>query len=223
MLRRAGAGGSLMKDLRRNRSREVRSGTLQRLAAALNCSIDELYAGPPKGPGGVHERAISALEPPSAAKPALETAHVEPPPRRNTTFLMVPEYDVRASAGGGSVVENEEVRALWPWSRAAMEALRIDARNLAIVEVVGDSMLPTLCSGDKVMVDLGDKRIGIPGLFAIWDGDGLVAKRVERIWSKPGEPQRLKLISDNSAHSPYEVDAEWVQIIGRVVLLVRRF
>ncbi|MDX2236646.1 MAG: S24 family peptidase [Hyphomonadaceae bacterium] len=224
LLRKAGVGASLLKDLRRNRSREIRSGTLQRIAAALGCGIDDLYAPPPALlPAEV--RPSLAQGPPLAFEvDAPDTARSAPQARRGPqSYVLVPEYDVRASAGGGAAIDREDLRALWPFSRQAINELRLERRDLAIVEVVGDSMTPTLHSGDKVMVDLADRRIGVPGLFAIWDSDGLVVKRVERIWAGPDAPQRLKLISDNAAHTPYEVDLQWVQIVGRIVLLVRRF
>ncbi|MDX2236640.1 MAG: LexA family transcriptional regulator [Hyphomonadaceae bacterium] len=219
--RRAGLNESFLKDWRLHPSRRPRQDTLERLAPALNWTVGQMLAeADAVADSG---RAAYEVDTPAGGLPvAAAKRDAREASRVGGAFLMVPEYDVRAAAGGGTIPEREEVRSLWPFSRSTMNALRLDGRDLAIVEVVGDSMAPTLISGDKVMVDLADHRVGVPGLFAIWDGDGLVVKRVERMWARPESPQRLKLISDNTAHTPYEVDLQWVHIVGRVVLLVRR-
>lgn len=98
--------------------------------------------------------------------------------------------------------------------------MRLAHADLAIIEIVGDSMAPTLASGDRVLIDRADKRL--PGVFVIWDGDGLIAKRVERVPGRAGSPARLRITSDNKLHNDHEVEAEWVRIVGRVVGLIRR-
>jgi phage repressor protein C with HTH and peptisase S24 domain len=51
--------------------------------------------------------------------------------------------------------------------------------------------------------------------YALWDGHGLLVKRLE---SMVGDRPRLRVISDNrQIYSPYEVDAEEVRIIGRLI------
>ncbi len=135
--------------------------------------------------------------------------------------VLVPEYDFRASMGGGYVVDQETIKDIWPFSRRYVENdLRLQARGLLIIEVVGDSMEPTLSSGDRVMVDTSDKRIGIPGIFVLWDGDGMVAKRLQKI---PGtDPAQILSISDNPLQERYKVFADEINIVGRVVWFARR-
>lgn len=134
---------------------------------------------------------------------------------------MVPEFDVRVAAGGGSLNDAENVRSQWPFNAEYLhDELRLASNNLAIVEVRGDSMEPTLSSGDRVLINGNDVQISQPGIFVLFDGGGTVIKRVEHI---PGSlPARLVLISDNSAHSRYEVDADAITVIGRVVWAARR-
>ncbi|MFN3858149.1 MAG: XRE family transcriptional regulator [Caulobacter sp.] len=145
---------------------------------------------------------------------------VEMLPAPEVELVYVGEYDVRLSAGPGFIVDAETIRRVWPLPRFLFEQLGIDPRNATIQEVIGDSMAPTLRSGDFTVLDLADKRIGNPGVFAVWDGDALVCKRVERI---PGEDtERVKLKSDNPLHGEYTVPADRVNIVGRVRWVISR-
>lgn len=135
--------------------------------------------------------------------------------------ITIPEYDVRASMGGGFHIDVETVRGHWPFDRSyIVNELRLNPGNLVVIEVIGDSMEPTLRSGDRVLVDMSDQRVGIPGVFVLFDGDGTVAKRVEKI--PDSEPGKVRLISDNQHHGSYEVLGEHVNIVGRVVWFARR-
>ena len=82
------------------------------------------------------------------------------------------------------------------------------------MHVQGDSMAPTLLSGDTVLVDMTRRAPNPPGIFVLDDGMGLVAKRLEHIPNS--DPPRVQIISDNPHYSPYECTAEEVNIIGRV-------
>lgn len=135
--------------------------------------------------------------------------------------VEIPEYDVRASMGDGFVVDRETIKDSWVFSRRYLvDEMRLTLNQLVVIEVVGDSMSPTLESGDRVLVDMADRRIGIPGIFVLWDGDGTVAKRLELVPNS--KPQKLMRISDNPHHGRYEVLAEETNIIGRIVWFARR-
>lgn len=137
----------------------------------------------------------------------------------NANVSNVPEYSVHVSAGGGTLVDGEHKRRDWPFATDYLRhELGLDRSNLALVEVRGDSMEPTLSSGDRVLVNMSDVQVSQPGVFVLYDGDGTVVKRVERI---PGTP-KVALISDNQRHGRYEVEADFVQIVGRVVWAARR-
>ena len=135
--------------------------------------------------------------------------------------VMVPEYDVTVSAGGGFVIDRETVKDYWPFSAQYIRSfLGIDPKNAVILEVRGDSMEPLLRTGDKIMVDLTDRNPAQPGIFCIWDSDATVVKRVEKIPAQ--DPPTLVLISENTMHGRYEVPAELTNIIGRVIWYARR-
>ncbi len=70
------------------------------------------------------------------------------------------------------------------------------------------------------MVSMIDKQVSQPGIFVLWDGGGTVLKRVEHI---PGsDPSVLVLISGNKHHNQYQVPAQDVQIVGRVIWAAKR-
>lgn len=140
---------------------------------------------------------------------------------RPSHYREVGEYNALVSAGGGIVMDEEEQIGSWPLPRAYLEEMRLTGGELAVVPVKGDSMEPTLRSGDRVLIDMGDKNISQGGIFCLWDGHGRVVKRVERV---PGQkPERVRLKSDNPLHDMYEVPAAVIEIIGRVVWAARRF
>jgi transcriptional regulator with XRE-family HTH domain len=142
----------------------------------------------------------------------------------------IAEIDIRAGAGGGGIalltnVESDgngntsvadDVRDLWGIpNRFLREELRASAVAVRIIEVMGDSMNPTLKPGDRVFVDTNHKAPSPPGVYAVWDGFGVVVKRVELI--PRTDPPRVLLISDNSSHRQYELTLEEAHIVGRVI------
>jgi phage repressor protein C with HTH and peptisase S24 domain len=131
-------------------------------------------------------------------------------------FVAIPSVEVTASMGGGRFVADEvengepyHFRSSWITHR-----LRADPANLRILHVEGDSMIPTLQDGDVVLVDLSRCIPTPPGIFVLFDGMGLVAKRLEHIPNS--DPPQVRIISDNPFYSPYERTAEEIRIIGRI-------
>lgn len=131
--------------------------------------------------------------------------------------VMVKEVDALVSAGAGVINgEHDGVKKVWPFNgRFIRDELGLGGSELTIVEIRGDSMSPTLSSGDRVMVNHDDKQVSQGGIFAVWMGDGTVVKRIEQV--PASNPPVVKLISDNPLHSNYEVPAVDVSIIGRVI------
>ena len=59
-----------------------------------------------------------------------------------------------------------------------------------------------------------------PGIFVIWDGMGLVAKRIEHV--PHSEPPKVVLKSLNPEYDSYERLAEEIRVVGRAVWVSRR-
>jgi SOS-response transcriptional repressor LexA len=137
-------------------------------------------------------------------------------------FSAIAEIDVRASAGPGAILEGlAETKDTWHFPEAVIRhELRARPRDLRIITLHGDSLEPELSSGDRIMIDTSQRVPVPPGIFVIWDGMGIVAKRIEHILSS--DPPRLRIMSVNPAYETYERDAEEVHVIGRVVWSARR-
>ena len=67
--------------------------------------------------------------------------------------------------------------------------------GLRILRVRGNSMEPEMREGDRLVVDTARRVPATGEMFVLWDGNGLVVKRIETV-REPGPP-RLRLISAN--------------------------
>ena len=135
----------------------------------------------------------------------------------DTTFVGISGVKAKASAGGGTIVhaEDEQAGKMYHFRQSWIEdELHANAKQLRILRVTGDSMMPTLNDGDTILVDMGRKSPYPPGLFVLHDGMGLMAKRIEHIPSS--EPPRISVTSDNPNYSPYECLLDEVNIVGRI-------
>jgi phage repressor protein C with HTH and peptisase S24 domain len=140
------------------------------------------------------------------------------------------EVDVRAGAGGGGVPAGvyvvsdgngnsyaaEGIRDQWIIPASIVrEMLHAAPKHIRVFEVIGDSMEPRLQEGDRVFVDIRYRVPSPEGIFALWDGIGVVIKRVQVVRSS--DPLRLRIISVNTQYEPYEATLDEVNIIGRYV------
>jgi Peptidase S24-like len=136
----------------------------------------------------------------------------------NEPMLQIDELDVRAGAGSlaGLTGEHEKVVAEWQVPSGIVRGYSTaPASELRFITVMGDSMEPTLQPGQRVLVDTGDRKPSPPGVFVVWDGLGLVIKRVQML--PHSEPPRVKITSDNAKYDPYERTLEEAYIQGRVI------
>jgi hypothetical protein len=159
-----------------------------------------------------------------APAPVRESRH---PARQNCE--AVAELDLQSQSGEGLVgLTGPQIASLREAATAVWDIpadylrneLRVSAGSTCILSVRGDSMEPLLQPGDRVMVNIEDRSPSPPGIFALWDGMGVVVKRVEHIIGT--EPPRLLISAENARHQSYERAADDVRIIGRVVWFARR-
>jgi phage repressor protein C with HTH and peptisase S24 domain len=119
-------------------------------------------------------------------------------------------------SGTSDVLEGDDKEGQWITPPGLAEGpVPALGDRVIIVSVVGDSMAPTLNATDRVMVDTADRTPSPPGMFVVWDGLGLVVKRVEYI--AHSAPAMLRLFSDNARYAPYECSLEDAHIRGRVI------
>ena len=136
-------------------------------------------------------------------------------------FVAIPYVHVRPSMGGGQHLDMEpDYGRPYHFQRSWIrQSLKTEPTNLRIMHVEGDSMVPTLNSGDIVLVDAGRRTPTPPGIFVLYDGLGLVAKRLEYIPNS--DPPQVRIVSDNSYYPPYERLIDETNIVGRIRWVAR--
>jgi len=213
--------GAAIKAARKER--DMTQAELGKAVGVTQSVISEIEAGKLKS-WPTHRLAIQrALGKPRTYFEPVESDEVEMADVRDDmpSMIAVPEYDVRLSAGAGAFNDEERIIDQWQFSRRYIEnELRVSPSSLGVVIVDGDSMYPTLWPGDRVMVDMTETNPAKGGVYALFDSDATVVKRVERV--PASDPPEVVLISDNKNHNQYRVPAELVTVIGRVVWFARR-
>ncbi len=132
-------------------------------------------------------------------------------------FVLVPRYNIETSAGGGSNIHSEQIvdhlafKADW-----VSKELGADPKNLLLIHSIGDSMEPTLRSGDLLLVDRSKARMKGDGIYLINFDEGLMVKRLE--WMMDGT---VVIRGDNTNVSREQkltaVEMEKLHLLGRVV------
>ena len=125
-------------------------------------------------------------------------------------FITVPCLPLDASAGPGAFSAEEIFFDSFRFSRRWLREMGLEGADLTAIRVEGDSMEPTLRSGDEIFVDR-NKRSG-EGIHVVRIGDALHVKQVQA--SAPG---RIALISANDSYAPIDLARDEVEVIGRVV------
>ena len=141
-------------------------------------------------------------------------------------LVAVREVTVEVSAGAGaSAQEFVSETALWHWPENMIRhEAGAEPGSLRILRVRGNSMEPELREGDRIVVDVSRRLPATGETFVLWDGIGLVVKRVEVVRGDAAddEPPRLRLISANPDYAPYSCLAQDAHILGKVLWVVRR-
>ena len=96
----------------------------------------------------------------------------------------------------------------------------VKPENVRILRARGDSMEPAVHDGDRLLVDTGRKTPVIGEMAVLWDGGGLVVKRVEIV--PRTDPPRLRLVSANPAYPPCTCLADEAHMVGTVLWVLRR-
>ena len=129
-------------------------------------------------------------------------------------IVSVPLLEVRASAGTGFLNFSEQVvRRIDFYEDWLKQNVRYTNRdNLGMISASGDSMEPTINSGDILLVDHGINEVLYDSIYVALVNGELYVKRFQRTPSKT-----LLMISDNKKYQSFELKLEdEVRIIGRV-------
>lgn len=130
-------------------------------------------------------------------------------------LVMVPRYDIQASAGNGVVIHSELIVDHLAFKQAWVRERGLNPKRLALIEVRGDSMEPTLRNHDLVLIDMASNTVGADGIYAIQLNGFLMTKRIQALMNGS-----IAVISDNATYRQQILQAEELEslhIIGEVV------
>jgi len=152
----------------------------------------------------------------AANSPFPESGEVDQSLERQ--FEFVPQYDAKAAAGLGSENPHVERRALLAFKRDWLKMRGVNHKRLAVIYAEGESMEPTISSGDVLLVDLSKIDPADHQVFVLAGTDGVIVKRLIKTlfgrWiirsdneDKDEYPDRNLSRDDNNEH----------RIIGQVI------
>jgi len=130
-------------------------------------------------------------------------------------FVLIPHLSGKISAGVGLAPENEihvrvAFRKDWIKKKGSPE-------QMSLIKVKGDSMEPTLSSGDMILVDHSRNTIDPQGgIYAIVIDDMIMIKRLHVLGTN-----RIRIVSDNPHYEPIETTADDLKINGKVLWFCR--
>ncbi|WP_429941060.1 XRE family transcriptional regulator [Agrobacterium vitis] len=147
------------------------------------------------------------------------TSQIELPEVLKHDFVMMPQYDVRASAGNGLIAVNQMPTSETAFERKFLRDLGGAPDHCFLMWSTGDSMLPTIPDNALLIVDASQTTVDHGRIYVFSVGNAVLVKRAN--WRMDG---RLDLISDNTAGKyPVETfDANRVEdlaVVGRVIFV----
>jgi SOS-response transcriptional repressor LexA len=121
--------------------------------------------------------------------------------------------DIYASAGGGAENYEEDSEYL-TLDEEIVNHLggKSSIKNIQALNVLGDSMEPTLNDGDIVFMDTMSNNLNRNGVYIVTTPIGLFIKRLQL-----KSDGMVALVSDNESYSDELVDADDIKILGKVV------
>lgn len=136
------------------------------------------------------------------------------------SVVSVPRLSLGASAGPGSLDEDERAAGLMAFDANWLRHLDVRPQKISIIRVDGESMAPTLSDGDEIMVNHDDDAGRLrDGVYVLRLDGVLMVKRVAM------GPRRgfFSVLSDNPHYPDWiDIDPALVVIVGRVVWTGRR-
>lgn len=151
----------------------------------------------PAGHGQIEWGNVEWVDEPTAADPG--------------EFIAVPKYKARLSGGHGSLLDSDMIEANLMFRRDFL-ARRGDPSNMALFEVIGDSMEPFIYHGDVVLVDRSQSDIIDGKAYAFREDNTVKVKRLSR------QGKIVIAASENARlYQPYPVDTDSFTLIGRVI------
>lgn len=133
-------------------------------------------------------------------------------------YELIPKTTARAGAGS-SFLTDDEPDGLYAFRKDFLANLRI-SKNSVLLDVLGDSMEPTLRHGDTILVDKSDIEVHDGQIYLIGFQQQLLVKRLFR------DVGGIVLKSDNQAYRETLVPPEYADdfvVFGRMRWMARTF
>lgn len=129
-------------------------------------------------------------------------------------YALVPKVMAKLGAGS-SLITDGETSGLYAFRKEFLRRIGLDGNgDLALFDVMGDSMEPTIMHMDTVLVSRRECDPVSGQIYAIRVDDELLVKRILK------EPGKLVVKSDNPDYGAFEINlaepSKSVEIIGRV-------
>lgn len=133
--------------------------------------------------------------------------------------IMLPRFDVAASAGIGRIAVNDLPTGEVAFGRSLLRRLGGNPDFCYVLEASGDSMWPTIGDGSLLIADSSQQTVDDGRIYHFNVGNRVLVKRAR--WQMDGS---LQLVSDNAAAGyPPEVfgpkNADEVRAGGRIIFV----
>lgn len=127
--------------------------------------------------------------------------------------VLLPRYDVHASAGDGTVALSEDVADFLAVSRSLIERIASPGARLGIIAATVDSMVPTIQDGDLLIINFSVDRphVDAGGVFVVSYAGGLFVKRLQVMVDGT-----IQIISDNPAYAPERIERDMADDLMQV-------
>ena len=128
--------------------------------------------------------------------------------------------ELAGAAGGGAVVDHERITGRVKFRREWLARHGLPAGECRVIQVLGESMEPTLVDGCSILVNQASRRRQVGRIYVVRTEDGLVVKRAGK-----DRVDTWLLVSDNPNKQawptvPWPLDAP---VIGEVKWAARTF
>ena len=195
---------------------------LARMTGLKQPSVFKIVSGQTLNPKNIVEIATALGVDVNWLKTGEGEAEITPPIRIVESYTPMTEntvrieiLDIEASAGNGVFLTRAEQGLLaqeFDLDFFREKFGRKDGKNLRIIHVKGDSMEPTLESGDLLYVDVAENYFSADGLYVFTFDDHLFIKRLQK------RGREMWVISDNhTQYAPWEIKPhDPIYIHGRV-------
>lgn len=199
----------------------ISQAELARLIGIKQPSVFKILSGETRNPKKILEIATALNVDPHWLKtgegdpdPSYRIVEVSEPQNPNTVRIDI--LDVEVSARNGAYLSPTEQGLLsqeFDLTFFRQQFGRADAKHLKLITVKGDSMAPTLESGDLLYVDVSENYFSADGLYVFTFDDHTFIKRLQK------RGREMWAISDNKEeYKEWEIKQDDpVFIHGRVV------